>query len=230
MRMAKILGCMTLAGLLGASKPADSIYYPSQAAADTALAQFDHDNPDCQLWSNWQKMCSRTGEGGKTLCNRDRRIEARPSTPFCAARFVKMPGEPYFRPPEAPETLTESAASGGSRQRFCKSLWDGDLRRVPFEPAIAAQHKTVLLCVAYKNPRPFDGLDVHSQANPRCRKWTKEGGGLYRCSNPVVDARCPMLTNGVPELHSSSDGIYTGRALTSEVRPIWGLYCVSKVN
>ena len=60
-----------------------SIYYKSQAAADTALAAFDKDNPSCQLWTNWQKMCSRTGEGGAASCIKGRQLSVKPSTaPF----------------------------------------------------------------------------------------------------------------------------------------------------
>ncbi len=59
------------------------IYYRSQAEADAALAQFDHDNPRCELWTNWQKACVR-GEDGTALCFTDANHRARASTPFCA--------------------------------------------------------------------------------------------------------------------------------------------------
>ena len=40
-----------------------SIYYKSQAAADTALVAFDKANPSCQLWTNWQKNVLADGRG-----------------------------------------------------------------------------------------------------------------------------------------------------------------------
>jgi hypothetical protein len=58
----------------------------------------------------------------------------------------------------------------------------------------------------------------------------KIGDGLYGYDDPVLDLQCPMLTNSVPKLHSSNNGIYYGRALSSEVRPIWGQYRILKVN
>jgi hypothetical protein len=216
--------------LLTGSGNIPSIYYRSQAEADADLARYDLDNPSCQLWTNWQKMCSRTGPKGQVHCTDDKRHAARPSTPFCAVRLVQVPGEPFSVPPARPETLTESKASGASRRRFCTKLWNGEARLVPFEREIADEHKAVPLCITYRVPRPFDGRNWQSQSTPRCKQWHKEGGGLYRCSESVEDGYCNKLTNGVPELRSESNGIYTGRSLSSELHTIWGPYCVAKVN
>lgn len=59
----------------------NGIFYTDQKAADAALVQFANSNPDCQLWTNWEKMCSRTS--GASTCIRDSRLQVRPSTPFC---------------------------------------------------------------------------------------------------------------------------------------------------
>lgn len=67
----------------GESEGAASIYYASQQEADAALAAFERENPQCQLWTNWQKMCSRIGADGGTLCVEDKARRARPSIPFC---------------------------------------------------------------------------------------------------------------------------------------------------
>ena len=216
--------------LLTGSGTNPSIYYRSQAEADADLARYDLDNPSCQLWTNWQKMCSRVGAEGIRRCTRDPRHAVRPSKPFCAVRLVAEPGEPILVEPELPETLTESRASSTSRRRFCATLWNGERRLVPFKPEVVDAHRSVPLCIAYKVPRPFDGLDWQSQNHPNCKEWQKEGGGLYRCSQPVKDENCYFSGNGVPELRSSSNGIYTGRALSSELRPIWGPFCIEKVK
>lgn len=68
----------------GAAETGENIYYKTQSEADAALAAFDKENPSCQLWTNWQKMCSRTGPDGKTYCVTDPDRPVRPSVPFCA--------------------------------------------------------------------------------------------------------------------------------------------------
>ena len=61
------------------------IYYRNQLAADTDLTLFDIANPNCQLWTNWQKMCARLDAQGGMHCVVDPGRPARPSTPFCVA-------------------------------------------------------------------------------------------------------------------------------------------------
>ena len=51
------------AAVSNANNSTPDIFYPSQTAADADLVRFERENPSCQLWTNWQKMCSRTGEG-----------------------------------------------------------------------------------------------------------------------------------------------------------------------
>lgn len=51
--------------------------------ADRALEAFDKTHPQCALWTDWHKLCSRTGLGGSTYCRLDREHPAKPSAPFC---------------------------------------------------------------------------------------------------------------------------------------------------
>jgi len=54
-----VTSCATSDGSQGDAASNDGdIYYKTQAAADRALEAFDTANPSCQLWTNWQKMCS----------------------------------------------------------------------------------------------------------------------------------------------------------------------------
>src|SRR3954464_6240791 len=50
---------------------------------DRQMMAFDRSHPQCQLWTNWQKMCSRTGPGGATYCAIDAEMRVNPSRPFC---------------------------------------------------------------------------------------------------------------------------------------------------
>ena len=39
--------------------------------ADRALQAFDKNHPECAVWSNWRKLCSRIGPGGSNYCRTD---------------------------------------------------------------------------------------------------------------------------------------------------------------
>lgn len=92
------------------------IYYPNQAAAEAALAQFDRDNPGCEVWTNWQRLCVR-GRTGQPHCFIDTRRPVRPSTPFCA--FVPSgAGSEVFL---AAQIDSRESLRGRSVFRYCNS-------------------------------------------------------------------------------------------------------------
>jgi hypothetical protein len=149
------LGVVLVAGLtaVASATAKDSIYYKSQKEADAALAAFDRDNPDCQLWTNWQKMCSRTGENGATWCTTDPDKPVKPSTPFCEAPkgSPDRVGDRYSFPPTMTKSQIESAnrfcLSGISSKRQCKKL----------DPT-----------------RPFNGKRLAARRHPWCEIWGDE--------------------------------------------------------
>jgi len=92
----RLLSCLALGLLAGAAcaglaQPGSDRAHPSATGldpsrrADRALQAFDAAHPQCQLWTNWQKMCSRTGPDGATVCVTDPDRPVRPSEPFCTA-------------------------------------------------------------------------------------------------------------------------------------------------
>jgi hypothetical protein len=125
-----------------------NIYYKSQAAADEALKKFDKDNPDCQLWTNWQKMCSRAGEDGTTSCVTDLHMPARPSVPFCAGGVKRV----FSVKDQIFDDLEKRSAT-----RFCKDLKYGD---------------KLLDCYGKKSERPFNGRRVALLRSPLCEVWS----------------------------------------------------------
>ncbi len=211
---------------VGKSEADQNIFYRSQAEADAALEAFDKANPTCELWTNWQKMCSRTGLKGETHCVADPAIAVKPSTPFCANRLVSRQNEPRPLAPEIPETLTEGAGSSKSRNRFCSKFWNGDPGLVVFDADVATRHKSIPFCTAYKNSRPFNGLSASSQENPRCKRWAATRTGMYYCAETITDAHCRTIENGITPPVVTEDGILADRDYKSEWFPVWGLSCV----
>jgi hypothetical protein len=162
---------------------APSIYYKSQAEADAAFAAFDKDNPDCQLWTNWQKMCSRTGENGATFCQKAR-VSVKPSVPFCTTT-----GE--F---DDVSDISFSTPQMDSYLRFCSRKTGEIFNNVP-------------ACIWSKN-RPFSGLNIKEQKHPWCKTWkltvsksvnpslSKENG--YKCADRSVPAWCDRVLGMEP--------------------------------
>ena len=134
----------------GVGVAGDSIYFKSQAAADAALIAFDKQNPSCQLWTNWQKMCSRTGPNGETYCVTDPDKPVNPSAPFC----VKQPGE--YLAFEERSLITQK-----SILLFCAK--PEVLRRgLPTEDDG---------CLKYSADRPFNGRRYSAFSHPWCAEW-----------------------------------------------------------
>lgn len=149
--------------VLTGSGDTPSIYYRSQAEADADLARYDLDNPSCQLWTNWQKMCSRTGKGGKTFCSSDKERPVRPSKPFCAE--VANGQRKQFRVSD--RFLSQTSLEGWSRQRYCRL------------------EGTVLTC---QSDRPFSGSHLSARRHPFCQIWAEDRAPNYRsvCSEENI--------------------------------------------
>jgi hypothetical protein len=121
---------------------------------DAQLAAFGREHPKCQLWSNWQKMCSRTGPGGKPYCVSDPKVIVSPSAPFCGYQGLGVP------------TADLDSPGGASRGRFCQEKstydWSTDTesgRGVPY-------------CRTFNPDRPFNGRNLAARRHPWCKEWS----------------------------------------------------------
>ena len=186
-----VLGLLSVP-LLGATQHhgEQDIYYTSQARADAELAEFDRGHSDCQLWTNWQKMCSRSGPGGRTSCKTSVRRDLRPSAPFCVGKEDGGIRRPYesggFRRPDE---------SDGSR------ALQSSLRFCIYPAGKPATLEAQIEACEYLPSRPFGGHDLREQAHSWCATW-KEAGHVrpasygrrpkygFFCSVPRVPSWC----------------------------------------
>jgi hypothetical protein len=148
------LGLSILLAPLLVAQASDSTFYRDQAEADSSLARFDRDNPRCRLWTNWQKMCSRTGRHGTTLCVDDPGRRVAPSEPFCTS------GAGYAWPSSDPSSL--SGAQSISLHRFCS----------PESAAVGPMGDKIEEC-GFSEARPFNGLRLAARLHPWCRQWNE---------------------------------------------------------
>ena len=205
--------------------------YDLASQSDRELQHFDRTHPDCELWTDWRKLCSRMGLGGATRCRTDRRFPARPSEPFCAE------GEP----PNA-DTLSEAM----SRSRYC-SRFNDDLSPQQTEP------KGAHYCDLYRSSRPFNGQQIAQMETPGCLEWTSGSvtcvsgrSGKRRgrsCASTAIEplerpfpfsctrwskrTECPHPVGGA-ELESGPTSILMEQLQIG--RPVWGAYCKRTVE
>lgn len=213
--------------------PSASVY-DLRMESDRRLFAFEKQHPNCPMWTDWRKLCSRLGPGGSTYCKTDPVYSAKPSTPFCATEA----------------NMQDTKAESDSRMRFCvkynRRSNDGD---VDYPTGST-------YCEEYKSLRPFGGQQFAQLEHPACTAWgngtpTKNvcasgqsnENGLPKCDSPEIRNNpqsealsctawsstilCNAPIGGVKPTPPSEAGIYLGstRSLTS--RPVWGAYCAS---
>lgn len=134
-----------------ASGQRDGSDYPAPydaSKSDQELKAFDKSHPKCALWTDWHKLCSRTGPRGSTYCRIDQLHPVKPSTPFCAKDYSS---------PAKPDTRAELL----SRRRF--SNWEGmSARKIGRDPSNWARYQT---------DRPFSGNTIYEMEHPYCAVW-----------------------------------------------------------
>lgn len=128
-----------------------SLFYRSQAKADADLSQFDRENPKCELWTNWERMCSRLGSGGATTCVSDPTFKAKPSRPFCVADAHGYLVNRY---------RSANVAIRSSAGRFCAKR--------------SSEARKGDKCVVYARQRPFNGTTLATRRAPACEVWSDE--------------------------------------------------------
>jgi len=169
------LGFGLLAAPLLLGLGSDTLYYRSQRQADSALDRFGRNHPQCELWTNWQKMCSRTGTGGEATCTVDRTRPVKPSRPFCLSAVPE--GEARTEP------VSLSGSEGRSMRRFCS----------PEAAATSPTGAKVEEC-GFDRTRPFNGYRLQARLHGWCAQWNEavtrkpvcrvgKGGLLPSCEN-----------------------------------------------
>jgi hypothetical protein len=164
-RLAQI--SIALIALLGAAAVGQTLHvrhaamadpdYPSpydNSKADRVLKAFDANHPKCALWTDWHKLCSRTGPSGSTYCRTDLLHPAEPSTPFCARDFSSPVKD------DTPAQLL-------SRRRF--SSWEGSR-------ALYVKRSKYPNNYLYYKDRPFSGNTIYEMEHPYCAVWIYDNG------------------------------------------------------
>lgn len=158
-------------------------YASSYSTADGALLAFGEANAKCQIWTNWQKMCSRTGEGGRSICILDVDRPVSPSEPFCASSDESR---------ARPDLNNLSAKQQASALRFCSRQ---DARRSP----TGEKNEQC----AFSSDRPFNGYRLAARLHPWCGQWNEAVTRRPVCSSKGERkthlAKCGDLARGSDE-------------------------------
>ncbi len=218
----KIALSFCVSALTVACVTGSSIYYDSQAEADRALAAFDKANPQCQLWTNWQKMCSRANPDGQTLCARDPAKPVEPSKPFCVASTYNH-SDTSLIPANDIDTLE-------SIERFCSSAEATEKQSNP-----DWTNYTAIGFCRYKSDRPFAD-PVVSRRNTSTKSWQIVSDGKVRnlsgqSYNSYFDVNVSSWCNEfdllgeVTSLPVQGDGVVLPVAPKSDANPVSGIWC-----
>jgi hypothetical protein len=195
------------------------VHYLSQGQADASLTRFDRDHPQCQLWTNWQKMCSRTGEGGKTYCQTDADHPARPSEPFCVAGALDLQGPLHA-------TAGDTRQVRLSRNRFCARFAGASTNH--------NNPRGLPACQIYRPDRPFNGTSLTAVAHPLCRHWvqrpplTDGTPSLLFCDSWESHPSCPDIVGVIRPPSLAPNGVIIFSSPIPASVPVWGTYCLPK--
>jgi hypothetical protein len=158
--------------------------FRSQQEADRSLVRFDREHPQCQLWTNWQKMCSRTGPNGATNCVTDPDRPVRPSAPFCV-----YAGEGTMTPDlEGPDV--------GSVGRYCiRSRTHGVYSGPGSDPG-----RQIRYCAEFDPRRPFNGRSLAARRHGWCAEWSDTSTERPVCVEGAARGRLPSCA-GLARAH-----------------------------
>jgi len=126
------------------------------------LKKFDREHPNCQLWTDWQTMCSRVGKNGEAYCRNDPLHPVKPSEPFCVDEYLGN-----FR-----TNMTDKQME--SVFRFCEKSLHYDLPE-------SKTGRASRLCTKFSDSRPFSGHNIASLQHPWCREWSDSVTGEKVC-------------------------------------------------
>ena len=173
-----ILAALAVSGAAALPPAGDPFYQTApydQSPADRRLRAFDKSHPQCALWTDWHKLCSRTGPKGASYCRLDRQHTAAPSQPFCAISLD--------------EQQRDTAAERLSRQRFSKIRRQEDCQNC--SPARI-----------YQPDRPFGGAQLSQVEHPQCAVWRLEHP--IKFNNIQVDECSEDGRPGMPSCRSAA--------------------------
>jgi hypothetical protein len=183
----------------------------------------------CDVWTDWQSICTRTGKGGAIVCRQDPHVKVMPSEAFCVTGV--WTDKPWY--------VTDTPGQRRSRLRFCAAR---DVEQYGTDK--------VPVCREYASDRPFNGthidtqnstecdvVRVESSSTDLCRNDGKPGAprcqdiqNLFRAKQPLYCAKwkenSQCLASDRPNLQlATSDIVLTPpiRSLTGRV--VWAPFC-----
>ncbi|MFC4291120.1 hypothetical protein ACFOWX_01695 [Sphingorhabdus arenilitoris] len=209
------------AGAAG-TRQSSSIYYKSQSAADAALAAFDKDNPTCQLWTNWQKMCSRANPDARSLCVTQKHNSVAPSAPFCVASVYKDSKVTNISSSDTRTLLSIARFCDGKTSLETNPEWD--------------IHTAVGFC-AYQENRPFV-LKQPFTMNELASQWIIDNFDESQMSeHSILESYDEHRSNwcndfdvlGMYEQEEfGGDGVIMPTLRIKNIEPVFGIFCRSQ--
>jgi hypothetical protein len=200
-----------IATVLLATSSVASTKIPIKTSINNSLNQFGTNHPQCKLWTNWEKICSRTGKNGAQLCYRDRGYSTKPSAPFCVVT-QRRPEDGFAAQRQ------DTPAMRTSRNRFCEKIGNG----------MFAENEApgkMPNCERYLEQRPFNGTRASAIQHPLCNKWSNPSSSwksMLYCMAWKANLPCKDLISLDLRISEKPEDMHRSDPLYS---PVWGIYC-----
>ena len=177
----------------------------SLSSADKVLLAFGA-RENCQLWTNWQKLCSRDPEGNpQCVVDADRPVAG--SAPFCADYNTFS------------SAMDDTPQENASKARFCERIETTQLVNGSGLPS-----SKIKVCRQFRKDRPFNGRDLEQMRSPLCSDWRRGGKGAWQCASWTNVTCKPMDGSGRTEGHEE-DEIVIDSAIDPDRTPVIAVTC-----
>jgi hypothetical protein len=172
-------------------------------SAEAKLAAFDRAHPTCALWTDWSRMCSRTGPDGETFCVRDPDRPVAPSEPFCVSEGGKAWHERVWTP-----------AQRVSAERFCTKIETVTPSWYQVGPDGPGELQTIAVrgCTEFDPDRPFNGKRVSARRHPWCLAWGRVREDKVACTEQGSKRDGPSCSGLATQRHEDKLGLFCGES------------------
>lgn len=164
----------TAIGQINSAASSDPGYPPpyDNSNADRVLKAFDEGHPQCALWTDWHKLCSRTGMGGSTYCRTDAEHPVNPSTPFCAKGMNGYAPDQHM-------SGAERKSSARFTNNYVERRWT-ESGNSDGKSGVTKHRKYPI----FDPNRPFSGRTLAQLEHPYCAVWLiqSDDGQQARCA------------------------------------------------
>lgn len=159
------------------------------------------------MWTDWQRLCSRTGVNGQISCTTDPGRRVAPSKPFCAGY---LDASPYFK---------HTSEQEHSYLRFCRSTRVEDLVDARGQSTPGRK-----LCRSFADERPFNGRRPAARDHRFCEVWSSSKTNAPICTSSAnAGGTVPVCSQRSESIGADLGVLYCSKWRETDCNPVDGI-------